>query len=37
MAQLRKAKAGNKLTVHFDDHALITAIDCDNNGQSLQG
>jgi poly-beta-1,6-N-acetyl-D-glucosamine biosynthesis protein PgaD len=35
--RLRKAKAGNKLTVHFDDHALITAIDCDNSGQSLQG
>jgi biofilm PGA synthesis protein PgaD len=27
--QLRLAKAGNKLTVHFDEHARIIAIDCE--------
>jgi len=26
--QLRKAKSGKNLTIHFDDHALITDIDC---------
>lgn len=34
---LRKAKAGNKLTVHFDDHARITAIDCDNGRGPAEG
>lgn len=29
--QLQHARAGNKVTVHFDDHALITAIDCENS------
>lgn len=27
---LNRGKAGKKLTVHFDDHALITAIDCES-------
>jgi len=28
--QLTRAKAGQKLIVHFDDHALITTIDVDD-------
>lgn len=35
--QLLKAKAGNKVTVHFDEHARITAIDCNHCGRSIGG
>ncbi len=35
--QLIKGKACNKVTVHFDEHAQITAIDCNNGNRSVEG
>ncbi|MGZ4959695.1 MAG: poly-beta-1,6-N-acetyl-D-glucosamine biosynthesis protein PgaD [Methylomonas sp.] len=33
--QLVKAKASNKMTVHFDEHALITSIDCNSSCRAV--